>query len=178
MRRGLKNSNNESMKLTKSGIDGMRASVVPLGRAGYDTDFPGTSSLAVRCRFATFFDRGGEVGNSLGRSGIRPYRALGEVVRCGRNAGEINERRAGKRGFTALSGREVVKWTGFSHFETALTRLGPDKSTQVVDFPHLAYAGFFREVMKLVLATDGTPIKHGPSGAWKSFRTGTMGKPN
>ena len=144
-----KASNNEPMKLTKPGIDGMRASAVPLGRAGYDTDFPGTSSLAdIRCRFATFFNRGGEEGKSLGRSGIRPYLVLGGFDRCGRNAGRIDERRAGKRRDTALSGREVVKWTGSSHLETALTRLGPDKSTQVVDFPHLAMVRFFREGTK------------------------------
>ena len=118
MRKGLKNSNNESMKLTKSGIDGMRASVVPLGRAGYDTDFPGTKSLAVRCRFATLRNRGRIMGGG-------------------------GKRRVGTWGFTAISGREIGKWCSFSHLETALTRLSPDKFTQVVDFPHLAMVRHF-----------------------------------
>jgi len=33
--------------------------------------------------------------------------------------------------------------TGFSHFETPLTRLFPHKSTQVVDFPRLAMVRLF-----------------------------------
>ena len=31
--------------------------------------------------------------------------------------------------------QEVLKGTGFAHIESASTRLGPDNSTQVVDFP-------------------------------------------
>jgi hypothetical protein len=45
----------------------------------------------------------------------------------------------GRPGRTAVrkSGRLAGKWTGFSHFATALTRLFPRKSTQVVDFPRM-----------------------------------------
>ena len=81
-----------------------------------------------------------------------------------REAGSCGKR----RGFTALSGREIGKTrnfyrlaTGFSHFETALTHLFPRFSTQVVDFPHLAMVRLFREVMNLVLATDGTRMQEG-----------------
>jgi hypothetical protein len=42
----------------------------------------------------------------------------------------------------------VGKRTGFSHLETALTRLGPDKSTQVVDFPYMCMVRLFCEAMK------------------------------
>jgi hypothetical protein len=35
------------------------------------------------------------------------------------------------------------KWTGFSRIETALTRLFPHKSTQVVDFPRMAMVSIF-----------------------------------
>jgi len=39
----------------------------------------------------------------------------------------------------------VGKRTGFSHFETALTRLFPHVSTQVVDFPCMCDVGLFHE---------------------------------
>ena len=35
------------------------------------------------------------------------------------------------------------KWIGFSHIESALTRLFPHKSTQVVDFPRMAMVNIF-----------------------------------
>src|SRR5882724_3454151 len=35
------------------------------------------------------------------------------------------------------------KWTGFSRLETALTRLFPHKSTQVVDFPRMCNVSIF-----------------------------------
>jgi hypothetical protein len=53
------------------------------------------------------------------------------------------KRRLGRRAFTGLRDQEIGKWRSFSHLKTALTRLFPLKSTQVVDFPHLAYAGVF-----------------------------------
>jgi len=50
--------------------------------------------------------------------------------------GEGGKRRGGKR-------VDLGKWTGFSHLETALTRLFPHKSTQVVDFPRLSVVRVF-----------------------------------
>jgi hypothetical protein len=46
----------------------------------------------------------------------------------------ITRRRLG----VGKGGCEIKKWCSFSHLKTALTRLFPHKSTQVVDFPHLA----------------------------------------
>jgi len=40
-------------------------------------------------------------------------------------------------------GKEVGKWTGFSHLATTFSHLGPDNSTQVVDFPHLSTLRLF-----------------------------------
>src|SRR6266404_1234245 len=77
-----------------------------------------------------------------------------------REAGGGGKRRAGRRANPGLSGREMRKWTGFSHFETALTRLFPHDSTQVVDFPRMYAVRVFWKAMKWV-ATDGTRIKHG-----------------
>jgi hypothetical protein len=45
-------------------------------------------------------------------------------------------------------GQEIGKWCSFSHLETAFTRLGPDNSTQVVDFPHLAHVRLFWDGFK------------------------------
>src|SRR5258708_1125866 len=50
-----------------------------------------------------------------------------------------------KRVEVEKGGCEIGKWRNFSHLETALTHLFPDKSTQVVDFPHLAYVRLFSE---------------------------------
>jgi hypothetical protein len=49
------------------------------------------------------------------------------------------KRRYASCAFTALSGCRVGEWTGFSHLETALPRLFPHDSTQVVDFPHIEH---------------------------------------
>jgi len=135
----MKNSNNEPMKLMKPGMENeaARASVVPSGRTNFGTDFPGTLCLAnFRCPFATLPNGDGDAGGS-------------------------GKRWVGRRGFTALSGWEVGKAWNFYRLATGFSRVFPHKSTQVVDFPHLAMAGVFREVMKLDLATDGTRIKHG-----------------
>src|SRR5260221_13638026 len=71
---------------------------------------------------------------SLGRSGIRPYRALGGVVRSGQKC-------VGRRVQLGKGGRGVGKRSGFSHIKTALTRLFPRVSTQRVDFPRLFDVG-------------------------------------
>ena len=104
-----------------------------------------------------------------GTSGCACTRKLekgeGAVVAAGRRAeatgtllrSEATEGGAGamkKRAEVGKGDLEIGKsWniyrlaTGFSHFETALTRLFPHKSTQVVDFPHLAMVRVFREAM-------------------------------
>ncbi len=66
-------------------------------------------------------------------------------VRSGRKTGGDGKRWVGKRAFPTLSGQEIGKWCSFSHLETALTRLFPHVSTQVVDFPHLSCVRLFWE---------------------------------
>ncbi len=113
-------------------------------------------------------------------TGLRPCRTgvdtvVGKVVRSG-------QRWVGMRVFTALSGKEAGKWCSFSHLETALTRLFPHKSTQVVDFPHLAHVRLFWEGAEDSRMSGrgmiGRGIGRKPNGAWKSFRTGTVGRLN
>jgi len=50
-----------------------------------------------------------------------------------------------KRVDLGQGGKMAVKWTGFSHLKTALTRLFPPDLTQVVDFPHKATVRLFWE---------------------------------
>jgi hypothetical protein len=57
--------------------------------------------------------------------------------------GRGGKRRFWKGVFTGLRGQEIGKRCSFFHLATALTRILPHKSTQVVDFPHLAYARLF-----------------------------------
>ena len=105
----------------KSGIEVTRASAVPYGTSFYWGSFPGTSCLAnFRCRFATLPNEGRETA------------ATGQWM-------------AGKRMQVGKGGRGLGKWTGFSRFETTLTRLFPQNSTQVVDFPHKATVRLFWE---------------------------------
>ena len=49
---------------------------------------------------------------------------------CGRKVGGGGKRRGGRRPDPGLTGEQMGKWTGFS-------RVFPDDSMQVVDFPHL-----------------------------------------
>ena len=74
-----------------------------------------------------------------GREPMRPIRTEQRW-----KAGAGGKRRVERRRFTALSGLEAGKSTGFAHIETGSCRLGPDKSTQVVDFPHICSVRFFR----------------------------------
>src|SRR5260221_8740825 len=98
----------------KSGIEVTRASAVPYGTSFYWGSFPGTSCLAnFRCRFATLPNEG-------------------------REAAATGQWMAGKRMQVGKGGRGLGKWTGFSRFEITLTRLFPQNSTQVVDFPLLS----------------------------------------
>ena len=67
-------------------------------------------------------------------SRIREY----EAVAMGRATGVGGQKVVSKRVDVGKGGPEIGKWTGFSHFETALTHLFPLDSTQVVDFPLLS----------------------------------------
>jgi len=85
----------------------------------------------------------GVEGDRLGRSGIRPYRALGGVVRSRQSRmvggtllrskameGGGGKRRVGRWVDLGKGGMLEGKRTGFSH-------LFPDDSMQVVDFPRM-----------------------------------------
>src|SRR5882724_9392011 len=63
-------------------------------------------------------------------------RAAGGVVRSGQKC-------VGRWVQLGKGGQEVGKRTGFSHIETALTRLFPHFSTQVVDFPCMCNVRLF-----------------------------------
>ncbi len=111
----------------------------------------------------------GRARKSLGRSGIRPYRALGGVVRSGQKC-------VGRRVQLGKGGRGVGKRTGFSHIETALTRLFPRVSTQVVDFPCMCDVRLFCERLKTAESRQwndwqgnnqaGLGTKMGMGGKW------------
>jgi len=79
-------------------------------------------------------------------------------------------------------GQKVGKWIGFSHLETAFSHLFPRFSTQVVDFPHLAMVSIFWGGTQNSRMSGRGMIGRGmgrkPNGAWKSFRTGTVGRLN
>jgi hypothetical protein len=98
VRRGVKNSNNEPMKLTKSRNRKPEAGAVARQAGG-----------------------------------------------GGQKAGSFRTGTMGKRVEVGKGGQEIGKWRSFSHFETALTRLFPDNSTQVVDCPHPAMGRLFSE---------------------------------
>jgi len=46
------------------------------------------------------------------------------------------------------AGQMVGKWTGFAHLTPGSGRLGPDDSTQVVDFPHPGRVRVFWDAVK------------------------------
>ncbi len=54
----------------------------------------------------------------------------------------------GKRVGVGKGGQEVGKWTRFARLEPGSTRLGPDVSTQVVDFPCICDVRLFGERME------------------------------
>jgi hypothetical protein len=58
-------------------------------------------------------------------------------------AGIAGPRRVGKWVQPGGSGQEVGKRTGFAQVAPASTRLGPDNSTQVVDFPRICSVRLF-----------------------------------
>ena len=73
---------------------------------------------------------------SAGRRLRRPGRS--RSPRPDGKAVAVGKRRDGRWVDLGKGGQKVGKWCSFSHLETTLTRLFPHKSTQVVDFPHLA----------------------------------------
>jgi len=81
-----------------------------------------------------------------------------------REAGAVGKRWAGRRVQPGGSGLAVVKRTGFAHLVRCWTRPGPDNSTQVVDFPHLAVVSIFLEGHEMVSHgwnTDKTRMQEG-----------------
>ena len=105
-----------------------------------------------------------------------------EAVAAGLEAGEDVKNRAEKRVEVGKGGCEIGKWRSFSHFETVFSHLFPCFSTQVVDFPRICTVRLFWEGAEDSRMSGrgmiGRGIGRKPNGAWKSFRTGTMGKLN
>ena len=66
-----------------------------------------------------------------------------ELRRCGRESGRCGQRWSDRWANLGKSGQKVGKGTGFDHLATGFDRLGPDKSMQVVDFPHLSTVRVF-----------------------------------
>src|SRR5882672_744168 len=103
---------------------------------------------------------------SDGRTPDRAWRPIPAYrINCVAAAGLRHSRAPGKR--RGENRVEVGKWcnffrlvTGFYRVETALTRLFPLDSTQVVDFPCIYAASNFWGNPEIV-ATDETQIEHG-----------------
>jgi hypothetical protein len=88
---------------------------------------------------------------SDGGSGVKEYRSRGilhPICDAGpelgfptktREADRCGKRRLGRRGFTVLSGDKVGTFTGFYQIARRRYRIFLHKSTQVVDFPRLAW---------------------------------------
>jgi hypothetical protein len=95
-----------------------------------------------------------------------------------REAGPCEKRRLGRRGFTAfttLCGNNGGKFTGFYLIATRCYRLRPDKSTLVVDFPHLSGVRLFWGSPKN-RKSDGH--KYGKTGNGRKAAAGYKGKIN
>src|SRR5258708_6068234 len=75
--------------------------------------------------------------------GSRPTAIHVQPLRGWPEAGAGGKRWVGKWANLGKGGLMVGKRTGFSHLETALTRLFPLDSTQVVDFPHMSQLRVF-----------------------------------
>jgi hypothetical protein len=69
-------------------------------------------------------------------AGGTPTAATGTLLRSEATEGGASVMK--KRSGAGKGGWEIGKRCNFFHLKTALTRLFPHKSTQVVDFPHLA----------------------------------------
>jgi hypothetical protein len=124
---------------------------------------PGMTSASLSGRRRLWGSNTRAFSPGFNMTGLRPFRIEAETV-----AGEVRalQRRAGtqlnpsgggqkvgtfrtgtmgKRVEVGKGGQKLAKRTGFSHFQTASTRLFPRDSTQVVDFPHLVMVGLFWE---------------------------------
>jgi hypothetical protein len=75
-------------------------------------------------------------------------------------AGRDGQKVARKWANLGKSGQDVRKRTGLARLAPGSIRLGPDKPTQVVDFPRMYDASIFWGSVEIV-ATDETQIKHG-----------------
>ena len=128
MRGGVKNSNNEPMKPRNEPEKSVNHRWTPM-----NTDTEKTLNMRKTER------------RLAAREHKEHERSRIPWVRSGRKTGGDGKRWVGKRAFPTLSGQEIGKWIGFSHFETAFSHLFPHKSTQVVDFPHLAHVRLFWE---------------------------------
>jgi len=89
-------------------------------------------------------DRVLELWSSAGPEAGAPRKAR-EAGGGGQKAGSFRTGTMEKRVNLGKGGQEMGKRTGFAHFETALTRLFPHVSTQVVDFPCMCDVGLFHE---------------------------------
>jgi len=101
----------------------------------------------------------------LGRYGKHPYQATERVVRCGK-------RRYASCAFTALSGCRMRKFTDFYRITPRRYHLGPDKSTQVVDFPHLRVVRLFWGKPGIWKTKDVNAVKPGTEGSLRAERKG------
>src|ERR1700680_14155 len=72
-----------------------------------------------------------------------------------RKVGAGGQRRGGTWVNLAKGGPAVGKRTGSAHIAPGTTRLCPDKSSQVVDFPHLSAVRVFWEALKSGKMKDG-----------------------
>jgi hypothetical protein len=103
---------------------------------------------------------GGQIKYGHGHGQGAFYKEAKKTGRKQLEAGEGGQMWVGEWVKLGKGGRGMGKRTGLAHIKRASTRLGPGKSTQVVDFPHLSVVRLFWEAMKSV-ATDGTRIKLG-----------------
>jgi len=133
----MKNSNNEPTNPTKPGIQ--PAKILNRGWVPMDTD--DEEFLILNLRFLI----GSGEKFAVWKQVAGPEAG---VPSKNREASSCGKRWAGRRAKPGKGGQEAGKRIGFSHFETALTRLFPHKSMQVVDFPHLAVLSIFCEAMK------------------------------
>src|SRR6266481_6666868 len=125
---GLKNIESS----IQNGAQPAGANVVAIASTGFTTQNKRESRLAARER-----KEHREPGVAKVHGGQRSVRPTTS------EAGAGGKRWVGKWAKLGKGDRMVGKRTGFSHLETALTRLFPDVSTQVVAFPLLSQLSVF-----------------------------------
>ena len=116
----------------QNGAQPAGANVVAIASTGFKTQNKRESRLAARER-----KEHREPGVAWVEGGQRSARPTTS------EAGSYGQRWVGKWANLGKGGRLAGEWTGFSHFETPLTRLFPLDSTQVVDFPLLSQLRVF-----------------------------------